>query len=888
MNYFSINFTYWWLLFLLIPLLGVGLYPYFRMPAKYRRKRNKIVPTVLHSIIIFLLVLVLSGMTFQSKEVTLRSEVIILVDRSVSSESRQKQMNDYIEDTLDKAKKQSKYQVGIVVFGDDCLYVSKFNTNYDKVFNDYINSNLNIDTTATNIEAAINYTVDLFSDPKAGRIVLLSDGLQTDGSALQGARDAAQKGVKIDTLFFNTENNDPEVQVVGIETPKKLSTNKDLNILVSVQSRKKGSGTLYLYDGEIEIGKKTIAYLGKIDKYQFTYQFSEAKVAMLHAEIETDGDKIIPNNLVYTVVDIPKEQKILVIDGTGHETTKLLELLGSDFIIDVFTPQTVPTNLTVLCEYSEIIMMNVNVKNLPTSFATVLVRYVNDFGGGLFTIGGDNTYYNGNMSGTFYEQMLPVNLTLSQKNTAYMIVIDKSSSMRVNVPGTGKTRIEIAKDAASECVRNMADSDYVGVIAFARNSDVEKTVPLTTVKAKNEIINQINKIELSSGTMYYNALDMAANELKGFDKASNKHIIFISDGTPTDPQSNFEKLAETLPVTSPTMITLTTIAIGADADFNTEILKRLAEIGQGQFYKVDDVTQLASVLKKETTTEQTKYENLGTYTPIIRSYSPSVRGLTKVPNISGYTGVTAKETSSVILVTKDGDPLYAERKYGNGKVGSFMSDLNGTWTNDYFTDINGKTFIKNTIDNLLALNAGSDMIIEVEHQNYTSNLKINSLSVDEEEVITAVVKSPSGVVKDIDLDKLGLFIYNGVFSTKEAGLYEITATKRNKYGAVVSTATVFTTFSYSKEYDDFMTLDSGKTLLEGIANNCNGESLTLSNQSVLFSEDSVVITNEFNPMLIIAVIVIILFLLDLVSRKFKFKWPHEIYNKLKERKMSNE
>ena len=877
MSFSSIHFNNPWFLLLLLPALILGLYPYLRLPKNHRRTRNKVVPTVLHLIILFIVVLIFSGLTFKTNEVNLKSDIIILADISSSNNKNVDKMNQQIKKILDDS--DPRYNIGIVTFANDSIYASSISNNAKRVYDDYINLSIKPDVSATNIASAFDYSLSLLSNPKKGRIILLSDGLETDGNALTQAKVLAEQGVVVDAIYFNSDFNNPEVQINDISVEENPTINKDTTITVTLQSKNKGSGTLILYDNDEEIIRREIIYTGKIDKYNFTHKFTTPQVRVLHAKIEVNDDEVIQNNVVYEFVNIGLTHKILIVDGSGKEVSKIKELLDDIYEIDVVSPKNVPTNLTKLSEYSEVILMNVPFKDLPLGFDTLLINYVNKLGGGLFTVGGDNSFYNGYTPGSFYDQLLPVDLTLGVKNTAFMIVLDKSSSMVNNqVPGTGKNRLEIAKEAAITCIESMNNSDYVGVVTFASNNEVKLDVPLSPVTQKVEINRIISGITNSTGTQYYNALDLAANELKAFDKANNKHIILISDGSPTDPRNAFENLVATLPNTEPTSITLSTMSIGSDE--NVAVLSNLATLGQGRFYQIRDVTKLSELLIEETKTIQTDYENLGNFTPIIRSYNPVVRGITRLPEITGYIGTTPKSNANVILSTKDGDPLYATRQFGLGKVAAFMSDLNGTWSSSYFSDGSGKTFIKNAVNSLLSQAAGSDIFVDFENINYSTILKINTITSENNEIIKASVVTPSGKTSDIEIRNIGENAFVGLISTKEAGLYTVKITKTNELGGVLSEVYRYTTFSYSKEYNPFIDASIGKEYLELICKEANGQLMDIQNLNTdVFFADPVITVSEFDPLYILVVAVIILFLLDLIARKFKFKWPHELFNK---------
>ena len=45
-----------------------------------------------------------------------------------------------------------------------------------------------------------------------------------------------------------------------------------------------------------------------------------------------------------------------------------------------------------------------------------------------------------------------------------------------------------------------------------------------------------------------------------------------------------------------------------------------------------------------------------------------------------------------------------------------------------------------------------------------------------------------------------------------------------------------------------------------------------------------VFDRAYDPRVVIAILIIVLFLLDVAVRKFKFKWPHELIREHKEKK----
>src|SRR5690606_24975387 len=110
--------------------------------------------------------------------------------------------------------------------------------------------------------------------------------------------------------------------------------------------------------------------------------------------------------------------------------------------------------------------------NVPATAMTMrqmeLIRsYVQDLGGGLVMLGGDQSFGLGGYYRTRLEEILPVRSNFEKErekpSIAMVLVIDKSGSM-------GGENIELAKDAAKAAVELLGPRDSIGVIAFDGSS----------------------------------------------------------------------------------------------------------------------------------------------------------------------------------------------------------------------------------------------------------------------------------------------------------------------------------------------------------------------------------------------------------------------------------
>ena len=234
MTDFRITFEYPWLLFLLIPALFLAFFPYFRTQKRYRRNRNRITSLVLHTIVMVLSVLVLSGINFTYQIPNTENEILLLVDLSRSSEQSKEQKDLFVEEVI--AQCGSGIKLGVVTFGLDQVYAAPLSEDIEGLYSHYSKAELPNDS-ATDIASALEFAKNQLNSPQTAKIVLISDGLETDGSAMRVVRTLTAQGIHLDTVHFPSQREGDEVQVSSIETPDyNLSINEKFNVSVTLTS----------------------------------------------------------------------------------------------------------------------------------------------------------------------------------------------------------------------------------------------------------------------------------------------------------------------------------------------------------------------------------------------------------------------------------------------------------------------------------------------------------------------------------------------------------------------------------------------------------------------------------------------------------------------------
>lgn len=88
-----------------------------------------------------------------------------------------------------------------------------------------------------------------------------------------------------------------------------------------------------------------------------------------------------------------------------------------------------------LRQYDEVVLVNIANADMPEGFDVILNSYVHDYGGGLFTVGGNdengeaNAYNKDDLEGTLYQQMLPVQAINYTPPLGVAFLLDISGSM---------------------------------------------------------------------------------------------------------------------------------------------------------------------------------------------------------------------------------------------------------------------------------------------------------------------------------------------------------------------------------------------------------------------------------------------------------------------------
>lgn len=516
MTEFNLEIARPWLLLILIPALVLGIIPFFKLHKKRRKATKHIIPFIIHMILILLLTTLASGIRItETTETPTGSAVMFVVDLSGSNVEMKDDMEKFMHNLTEKSKtEEGEFVFGFVPFANDVMEdaVKKpGELNIDDERYILYNSSIdNSETSKTNIQKALLYAADALTTYEGSitnrvnkRIVLLSDGRETDDEARTVVMQILDKNITIDAAHFDIAKSEyhDEVQITDVTTSGKVELDGDVLVNVDIKSTDRITGaTIIIYDKN-NVGKEQVVKLedqtivqGE-NRFPFEYTPEGAGVHTLYAEIVVSSDTIEQNNKLSSWYSVDDKGSILIVDGDTFQTRQISEILGEisdDYTYTVKRPLEFPTTMVDLLEYDEVILMNVDISKLPEGADALLKRYVQQNGRGLVVTCGSNTYkVNEQTEASELNDIIPVELAVEdeEENVAIIMVVDLSSSMRQGMGSQGKTRYDAALESIKYAIDGLdEENDYVGVVVF--DSSAYAAVPFTPLKGNVDAIKK--------------------------------------------------------------------------------------------------------------------------------------------------------------------------------------------------------------------------------------------------------------------------------------------------------------------------------------------------------------------------------------------------------------
>lgn len=762
---------------------------------------RRVVVLALRMLAIILVVLSLAGLGLKGPTDQVNVMVVLDASDSLREEGRE-QGFEFVQRALKQMKKGD--QAGLVVFGADAsVEVSP------QPFAEVKKLASTVSGDATDIEHALELAMAQFPAGGKKRVVLITDGNETKGSARETALVAQALGVEVWSVPIGSYSHPLDVQLDRIMVPGRLNIGESLEVRVVVSTPQATSAHLLLFRDQTLLAEREVELQPGKNAFVFPDTLEEPGLHRYEGVINVPADPATENNRVIAFTEVAGRAKILIVYGEDGPPGELVQTLTTQGLAPEARRWTeLPHSLGELLKYDALILDNAPGLGVSLAKMDTIEKYVRDGGGGLIMLGGDRSFGPGGYHRTPVERALPVNMDVPARMTiptlALMLVIDKSDSMggyigdasRGGRPVQGTTKLELAKMASFSAITLLNPFDQIGLVAF--NTDVEWIIPLTEAGDRERIGTKLSGLTHSGGTDVYKGLVEGFQALSKV-KAIKKHLILLSDGL--TPKADFEGLVAQM---AQQKITVSSVALGEDAD--KWLMAQVAEWGLGRYYFANDAESVPRIFTSETILVARTLVEEYPFIPMVRQDHELLRGLPlqAFPVLRGYALAYPKPAAELLLVSDKADPVLAVWRFGLGRAAAFTSDLRGRWGKAWVEWEEFGKFAGQLVRWTQRKTPRQNMWVGIALRDGKSQVTVDLYN-DQEEFVNQAQLNGKVTVNGRDSAPLAFEQtapgrYEGSFRSSSTGEYFVTVSGEDSRSGVVGPRTVAFAVPYSAEY----------------------------------------------------------------------------------------
>jgi Ca-activated chloride channel homolog len=752
-------------------------------------------------LMIVLVVLSLSGLSIENP--TEQVNVMFALDASDSvGEDGREAAPGFIQRALSLMKKGD--QAGLIVFGEDASVELALQPapEVKKIAS-------TVSRHATDVGHAIELAMAQFPVGGKKRVVLLTDGNETQGNAQETTLVAQSLGIEVWSVPIGSNERPMDVRLDRVMVPPRANTGESFDVRAIVSSPQATSGQLLLFRDQALMNEREVKLKPGKNAFVFLDTLEEPGLHRYEATINVGGDPVAENNRSVAFTEVVGKAKILIVYGEEGPPTQLAQALTAQGLAPELRRSTeLPNSLSEFLKYDAMIFDNAPGLGVSLAKMEVIEKYVRDGGGGLIMLGGDRSFGPGGYYRTPVERALPVNMDVPAKMTipslALMLVIDKSDSMggyvgdasRGGRPAQGTTKLELAKMASFAAITLLNPFDQVGLVAF--NTDTEWVIPLTEAGDRERIGAKLGALTHSGGTDIYKGMVEGFQALSHV-KAIKKHLILLSDGL--TPKADFEGLVKQM---IQQKITVSTVALGEDAD--KWLMSQMAEWGQGRYYFANDSESVPRIFTSETILVARTLVEEHPFFPSARQDHEVLRGipLQALPPLRGYVLAYPKPAAEVLLASDKTDPVLVVWRYGLGRTAAFTSDLRGRWGKAWVEWEDFSKFVGQLVHWTQRKTPRQNIWLNVAVRNGKGQVTVD-LYTDQDEFVnkaeltgTVTVSGQSSTPLTFEQTAPGR--YESSFGLSGMGEYFITVSGQDSRGEAIGPRTTALAVPYSAEY----------------------------------------------------------------------------------------
>jgi len=626
-----------------------------------------------------------------------------------------------------------------------------------------------VDAGQDDIQSAVQLALAGLPDNQPSRLVLLSNGRQTQGDAVLAAREAADAGVPISVVPVG--RRDPnDVAVTAAQLPAAARVGDHLTLRAAIDAGRPITAMVGLWRDGTLVGTRSLALKAGENSFLFAVDAGTAGTHRYHLAVQAPRDDQSRNNGLDAAVVVAAAPRVLVLTANPAEAASVVNTLANaGEQVTLLPAAKAPTTVGAFAPYSAVVLADLPASAISKKAVAALKSAVRDQGEGLLVMGGPSSFAVGGYPGSPLESLLPVtslsDAQAGRGDVGLILIIDKSGSMMDTVQGV--TKISMAQQAAIEAISHLSPADSFGVLAFDDTIHVVTPFgPVGNGANQAKIRTAIASMQPFGDTVIYPALQKAARDLFA-SHVQFKHIVLMTDG-----QGETAPFTKLIALMSKNHITLSTIAIGTDAEVDE--LKSWANLGGGRFYYASDPHDIPRLVVIETRISNGPTRVQGKVTVRQGTNDPALRSLAghALPPLSAYNITAPRINAQVILQSSLGDPILSQWQDGLGRVATWTGGVSAGWAGTWLS----QTAFWNDLTRGLMLPATSRLLqpdltvqngaLQVEADAYTAQGNFANLL-----PTRAVITDPTGKQATLAMAQTAPGHYAGLLADPLPGVY---------------------------------------------------------------------------------------------------------------------
>lgn len=777
-----------WLLLAAAPLLALVLYRLRRLPREHAGPRRRVVQALM------LLGVALAGAALAGLEWGTRLDrlaVIFVLDRSRSVErASDPGAARALEAIADVTREMRSDDVaGLVVFGAEAATEALPGPSPTLGPLRAV-----IARDATDIGAGLRRALADLPADYAARLVLVSDGVETRGDALAAAQAAAGRGVPIDVLPLERAPS-AELAIRALRVPERADPGEPLELRIVTRATAEAEVDLTVQRDGVPIAT-TRTRLRPGEDLLTLRDVAEApgvhRYDVIVEPVRAEDDAARENNQAAGYVRVSGGARALVLAGEPEQAEALAGALRrAGLEVSLRSRTDAPVDLGGFAGFDLVVLSDLEARALTPEALTALRSYVRDLGGGLLMLGVRDAFGLGGYAYTPVEDALPATFDLRKRrdraSLGMVIAIDNSGSMGAEVsPGTNK--LDLANEGAARSILLLSPTDRAGVMHV--DTSVTWTVPMAAVESPERMAAVVRRAEVGGGGILVDlTLEAAYARLRG-ERTQLKHLLLFSDGSDSEEMNQARSLVG---AAARDRITTSIVSMGNGSD--TPELERLARIGGGRFYIVEDMRELPRIFTRETIEASRSAIAEKPFRATVAGESAVVRGIDfeASPLLAGYVLMNQRPSAQRLLAAADDDPLLLVWQYGVGRSATFATDAGAQLARSWLAWPGYTALFGQLGRDLARAPERRDADVRVSVEGGVGRVVVEAVDdrggyrnyLD----LRAVVAAPGGEAQPLMLAQTGAGRYEATFDAEAPGAYLVTVREEGR-GLVGSASAV--------------------------------------------------------------------------------------------------